>query len=353
MEKRLDILGMTSTQLAGEATRRLPSGAGVAGALYAKVFETGLLEPEALGLSARSAGAWRASFTAGLLEPRRVVEEVGEAGTTMKVVMATADGHEIECVLIPMPDHDPEGIHHTLCVSSQIGCRMGCAFCETGRMGLIRNLEPQEIVSQLLTARIRLGWNFRNVVFMGMGEPLDNFDNLVKALEVIVDPRGLSLSWERITVCSSGQVEGIARLKNQGLKRLGLSISLNAGDDATRDRIMPVNRKYNLTALAEALAAYPSRRNFVLGLNYCLLPGINDSREEARLVAAFCGRVGRCLVNLIPYNPGSSPLTRAPTEDETEGFRLWLAEEGLQVRRRATKGGSIMAGCGQLGKAGR
>jgi len=350
MAGTVDILGLSSRELELEASRRLSSGVGVAGQVYARAFRSGRLEPEELGLSEAASRGWRESFSVGLLEPVRVVEEEGEAGTTSKAALRTADGLEVECVRIPMPGGEGRS---TLCVSSQVGCRMGCAFCETGRGGLVRGLSAAEIVSEVLSARVILGWECRNVVFMGMGEPLDNFDQVARALRVLLDHRGPGYAQERITVCTSGHVEGIRALRELGLKRLGLSVSLNSGDDGRRASLMPVGRRWGLSELAEALAAYPQRPNFALGINYCLLPGLNDSREDAALVARFCAQVGRCLVNLIPYNPGSSPVARAPTPEEEERFLLWLREEGLYTRARAAKGRSIMAACGQLGGGGR
>jgi 23S rRNA (adenine2503-C2)-methyltransferase len=345
MSPTIDILGLTARQLALDASSRLPSGAGVAQRVYEAVFKTGRLEPEAFGISEGSTQAWKETFSVGLLEVARVADEEGEAGTTSKAVFRAADGNEIECVRIPMYG---EG-RSTLCVSSQVGCGMGCAFCETGRAGLVRNLAASEIVSEVLSARLLLGWECRNIVFMGMGECLDNFAAVSGALAVLLDQRGLGYAQERITICTSGHVEGIARLRSLGLKRLGLSISLNSGDDAKRSELMPINRRWGLSELAQALAAYPQRKNFALGVNYCLLPGINDSRDDAAAVARFCAQVGRCLVNLIPYNPGRSPIARQPSAEEEARFLAWLADKGVQVRARAAKGGSIMAACGQLG----
>lgn len=347
--KRLDLMGLTSGETAEAARKLLPSGAGVAGKLHARAHATGRLEPEAFGLSAASCRAWRAAFTVGLLEVRRTVEEPGEHGATAKAVLATHDGHEIECVRIPVPVPAGSPPRATLCVSSQVGCRMGCAFCETGRAGLVRNLSAAEIVSQLVTSRTVLGWDCRNVVFMGMGEPLDNLPALAQALRVLTDMRGLRLPAERLTVCTAGDAEGIRGLRALGMSRLNLSISLNAADDTARSRLMPVNRQTDLAALAAALAAYPQRRTFVLGVNWCLLPGINDSRADARGAAAWCRTLGRVYVNLIPYNPGSHPLCPAPTPEQTGRFLAWLREEGLEAGLRSARGGSIMAGCGQLG----
>ena len=349
MQQPLDLLGLTSDGLIEAARRLLPSGAGVAGKLHARAFASGSLEPEAFGLSAASCRAWRESFTVGLLEVLRTAEEPGEHGATVKAVLATRDGHEIECVRIPVPVPAGGAPRATLCISSQVGCRMGCAFCETGRAGLVRSLTAAEIVSQVATAHTTLGWDFRNVVFMGMGEPLDNLEAVAQALRVLTDMRGLRFPAERLTVCTAGDAEGIRGLRALGIRRLNLSVSLNAADDATRSRLMPVNRRTNLAALAAALASYPQRRTFVLGVNWCLLPGINDSRDDARRAAEYCRGIGRVYVNLIPYNPGSRPLCRAPTRAEADRFLAWLREEGLEAGPRSARGGSIMAGCGQLG----
>jgi len=348
MSDKIDILGLCSAALVEDSRRNLPSGAGIAGRLYAKAFESGLLEPDSFGLSAASTFAWNERYSVGLLEVQRVVEEEGEFGPTSKALLETADGLSIECVRIPMPSAEGRA-RSTLCVSSQVGCRMACAFCQTGKSGLVRDLSAAEIVSQALTTRVKLGWDCGNIVFMGMGEPLDNFEELAKAIRVFSDRRGFGMAAERITVCSSGPSGGIAKLKSLGLSRLNLSVSLNAGSDAIRSALMPVNRACGLEGLRGELADYPMRRNFILGANYCLIPGLNDSREEARLVGALCARIGRVLLNLIPYNPGREALSRAPTEEEVERFALWLREAGCEVRRRATKGASIMAACGQLG----
>jgi 23S rRNA (adenine2503-C2)-methyltransferase len=346
---RIDLLGLTSHQAIEAARRLLPSGAGVAGRLYARALATGRLEPDSFGLSPASCQAWREAFTVGALGVRRTAEEPGEHGTTVKAVLATVDGYDIECVRIPVAVPEGGAPRSTLCISSQVGCRLGCAFCETGRGGLARNLAAAEIVAQVVTARTALGWDCRNVVFMGMGEPLDNFDEVAAALRVLTDQRGLRYPAERLTVCTAGDAEGIRRLRALGLRRMNLSVSLNAADETLRARLMPIARQTGLEALAAALSRYPQRRTFVLGVNYCLLPGINDAREDAGAVAAWCAKVGRVYVNLIPYNPGTLPLCRAPTAEEIARFLAWLREEGLEAGPRSARGGSIMAGCGQLG----
>lgn len=347
----LDIFGLSSNAFGEAAARLLSSGAGIYGRVYAAAFATGRLEPDLQGASPASSTSWRQHFRAALLEPRRVEEEESELGVTCKAVLSTPDGQEIECVRIPMPGRSGDPPRHTLCLSSQAGCRMGCAFCETGRRGFARNLTAAEIVAEVVTARARLGWDCRNLVFMGMGEPLDNFPELAQALAVLMDRRGFAYAAERITVCTSGPAGGVTRLAALGLGRLNLSISLNAGDDTVRSRLMPVNRGHGISALADELRRIPRRRNFVLGVNYCLIPGQNDSREDAWRAAAYCRGLGRTLLNLIPYNPGTRPLGRAPTPEEVVRFLGWLEQDGMQVRCRAAKGSSIMAGCGQLGSS--
>lgn len=240
---------------------------------------------------------------------------------------------------------------YTACVSSQVGCARACAFCETGQAGLTRNLTASEIAGQVEAVSGALGLRFRNVVFMGMGEPLDNPEGVFGALDLLRNPRGLGYAQERLTICTAGHVEGIRSLGRLGLKRLNLSVSLAAARDEFRDRLMPINRTWPLEELAEALAAYPMRRNFTLGVNYCLIPGINDASEDLDAVSVFVGRIGRALVNLIPYNPGRAPIGRAPGEAEIAAFMEGLAARGVPVRRRIEKGRSLMAACGQLGGA--
>jgi 23S rRNA (adenine2503-C2)-methyltransferase len=300
-------------------------------------------------MGAAKSSAWLENFRVTSLFPERVVEEPGEFGATAKALLRLEDGLAVECVLIPMAVRGPDEERATLCVSSQVGCGMGCAFCETGRGGLQRSLRPGEIVAQALTARLALGWKFRNIVFMGMGEPLDNAEAVFAAIEVLMDRSGLGFAQDRITLCTVGQVDGLRLLASRPWRRLNLSVSLNAPSDELRSRIMPINRRWPLAQLAAALRDYPKRRNFVLGVNYCLIPGLNDSPADVERLAAFCSSLGRVLVNLIPYNPGSAPIGLAPSEEEIEDFGARLLAAGLRTRRRATRGRSIMAACGQLG----
>lgn len=329
------------------AARGDPKGSGVAGELYTRFFREGELRCQASGLTGPSAALWEtACDTASPLTLEAVHHDPGPAPQAAKAVFRLADGPSIEAVLVPMAGTTDRG---TLCLSSQAGCAMACAFCETGRTGLIRNLTAAEIVAQVFEARFRLGWDFSSLVFMGMGEPLHNLDQVIQALSVLMEPRGFAFAQEKITVCTVGLVDGIERLAGQGWKRMGLSLSLNAGSQHLRERLMPAGVTNSLTSLSTALNAYPQRKNFVLALNYCLMPGINDGAGDAEEVAAFARGLGRTVVNVIPYNPGTKPLCPAPTESQIDGFLGLLRTQGLDARLRGTKGRSIMAACGQLG----
>jgi 23S rRNA (adenine2503-C2)-methyltransferase len=383
--ERIDILGLTRAGLEEAASRLIPEAAGAAAAVYASAFATGSLEPEALGLGAAKSASWRAAFSVGSLAVERVLEEPGELGATSKALLGLEDALAIECVRVPMAARAPDEGRGTLCVSSQVGCAMDCVFCETGLGGLSRSLGAGEIVAQVLAARLALGWSFRNIVFMGMGEPLDNAEAVFTAIEVLAERSGLGFGLDRISICTAGHVEGLGRLAERahraggsGLdwRRLKLSVSLNAASDELRSSLMPINRRWSLAELASALRGYLESSGSPITLNYCLIPSLNDSQLGAERLAAFCSSVGggasvngsadisvragagrvdpgrpAVAVNLIPYNPGSKPVGRAPTEDELGDFEARLRSLGLKVRRRATRGASIMAACGQLGSA--
>ncbi len=284
----------------------------------------------------------RAALDADVLPIARRLED----GDLTKFVQRTHDGLEIESVVVPM--QRTHGIWRTLCVSSQVGCARGCAFCETGQLGLLRNLTASEIVGQVTAAQRDFAGGIRNVVFMGMGEPLDNYDNVIGACRVLMDPNGLSLACERLTISTVGRTEGIRKLARLGWRRLNLAVSLNAPNDEIRSRIMPINRLEPMAALREALLEYPLRKCQFFMMEYVLIPGVNDAREHGREVADYL-RPLKCMLNVIPYNPRRDSPWRAPTEAEVQQFLGWLEELGQGCKRRITKGRSQMAACGQLG----
>jgi 23S rRNA (adenine2503-C2)-methyltransferase len=350
---RVNILGLTRPAFEALAGRGGTSRA--VGRIYRRAFAEGRFEPGSEPVGTEKAAALAALVDLRLPAVERVVEEEGPFGTTAKALLRLDDGRCVECVRIPVARRVPEPGPDTLCVSTQVGCRMGCVFCESGRMGFVRDLLPEEIVGQYAAARLSLGWDIGQIAFMGMGEPLDNFEGLAGALAVLLDESGPAFSQDDLTVCTLGLPEGIVRLKELGLKRLNLSVSLNAPDNRLRAELMPATRGIALEALAAALAGYPQRRNFALAVNYCLMPGINDGAGAAEGVAAFLRAAapsGRAVVNIIPYNPGSSPIGRAPTETETGAFIVRLRSAGAHVKLRSPRGRGLMAACGQLGRTG-
>jgi len=338
-----DLLALTADQLLAQARIAFGNdkGAALAGALHRDATRSGVFAPEDHGLGARACARWRQIARLALPDVVTEVRETTPHGTLCKQVLRLSDGNVVESVQLPM------GRGRTsLCISTQVGCARACTFCETGRTGLLRNLTAGEITAQVTLARRRARPD--NLVFMGMGEPLDNLDQLLAALAVLGDRRGHAYAHDRLTVCTVGHVPGIEALRALGHKRLGLALSLNAATDSQRAELMPRSTRYPLAEIQRALVRFRQRRNLALGIHWCLLPAINDSANDADALAAFCAPLGRVLVSVIPYNPGTAPLCRPPTDAETGRFVALLRDRGLAVRRRITKGRSVMAGCGQL-----
>ncbi len=267
-----------------------------------------------------------------------------EHGTTTKVLCRLADGSEVEAVLIPMH----AGGHHTVCVSSQVGCKMGCSFCHTAKMGLIRSLSAHEIVAQVLAVQRATGCRPRNVVFMGMGEPLDNVDAVAQAVRVLTGPGGLALRHRHLTISTVGRVDGLARWRELSLDRINLAVSLTAADDDLRSELMPVNRLHPLALLKQALQAIPLASGRRILVSCVVIPGVTDSVAQTQDLIAWLAGLP-VLVNLIPYNPIPSRTWLAPTPDDIEAVRGRLDRAGVAVRLRTTKGDAVMAACGQLG----
>lgn len=257
---------------------------------------------------------------------------------TRKYLFRLDDGLTVESVRIPME----EG-RTTLCISSQVGCAMDCAFCLTGTFGLQRNLTSAEIVNQVLAAR-RDG-PVNNIVFMGMGEPLHNLDNVVRALHILYAGEGLNYGPRRVTLSTSGLVPQMLELGRR--VRVGLAVSLNATTNELRDRLMPVNRRYPLEVLLAACREYPLQPRERITFEYVLLGGVNDSLTDARrLVRLMHGVPAK--INLIQYNEHEGAQFRAPRPDDVEAFQSYLLNHGLVAIRRASKGQDILAACGQL-----
>lgn len=270
------------------------------------------------------------------------ISKTQEEGNVVKFLLKFSDRLESESVLIPME------AGNTLCISSQVGCKMGCAFCETGKMGLLRNLGVEEIVSQVFVARFLLKKPVRNLVFMGMGEPFDNFDNVIHAVRVLTDQSGLRFGSSRITISTSGVVEGIYRLIEEADPALNLAVSINAPNDQIRAKIMPVNKKWDMQALKDAMIAYCAHPRREIFGEYVLLQDVNDSLEHADELVKYLEGL-KVRINLIPYNPQSKDRFSPPSLEKMDAFLQRLRKKGCHALVRHPKGHKIMAACGQLG----
>lgn len=282
------------------------------------------------------------------LDRAEVLERLISKDGTRKWLIRTAPGIEIEIVYIP--DVARSG---ALCVSSQVGCTLNCSFCHTGTQVLVRNLTAQEIIMQLMIARDDLGeWptpfedrQITNIVFMGMGEPLYNLDNVASAIEVISHGEGIAIGRRRITVSTSGIVPEMDKLGQLGVM---LAVSLHACNDELRDVLVPINKKYNLEALFKAIRAYPDLSNSKrVTFEYVMLEGVNDSPKDAQdLLRLLKGIPAK--VNLIPFNPWPGSIYKCSDKAHTKAFSEFIFNAGISAPIRRTRGQDILAACGQL-----
>jgi 23S rRNA (adenine2503-C2)-methyltransferase len=277
-----------------------------------------------------------------------LIRKTGSADTTQKFLFRLADSNLIESVLIPASPalYGEDSDRRTLCVSTQVGCAYGCKFCASGLDGFTRNLHPGEIVEQLIKAESLAGDRVNNIVFMGMGEPLANFDNLMRAIAIINAPWGIHLGARHITVSTSGLAPRIRDLADQPLQ-IRLAISLHGATDHVREQIMPVNRKYPLAALLDACAYYVQRKKQHLTFEYILIDQVNDTPEQARALAIHA-RALRAKVNLIPYNTVEGLPWQRPSITRQQAFLAILKRNDIQATIRTEKGHDIDAACGQL-----
>jgi 23S rRNA (adenine2503-C2)-methyltransferase len=307
------------------------------------IFTRGVTDLEAmtdLPRDFRTAVAAQASVELPEIE-RRTPSQDG----SHKLVLRYADGARVQAVLMP------DGDRLTLCVSTQVGCGFGCAFCYTGTMGLERNLSAGEIVAQVMVARQGLapGARITHVVYMGMGEPLANYSATVKSLRLLTDPHAIGFSPRRITISTVGLVSGIERLARESLK-VNLAISLHATSNEIRDRIMPVNRGFAIEELLAACQRFPLPFRQRMTFEYVLLDGVNDAVEDARrLVRLLKGIRGK--INLIPFNDWEGSGFARPPLPRILAFQAVLLEHGLTATIRWSKGEDIGAACGQLREA--
>lgn len=294
---------------------------------------------------------------------------------TRKILVELADGASIETVLLPrvsgpgsasqLEQEEEEGddddddeklepsaapkVRVTQCISTQVGCAMGCVFCASGIAGLKRNLGPEEIVGQVLIAKRALepGEELRNVVYMGMGEPLHNYAATKRSLELLTHREGIALSKRRVTVSTSGLIPEIARLGEDFQGQIGLAISLHSPDDQRRGALMPINRKYPLPDLMRALHEFPLPKRRRITIEYTLVAGENDAPEDARKLAKLLSTL-RVKINLIPMNPVAGSDLGSPVFARVLAFQSILTERGYSCFIRRQRGDDVAAACGQL-----
>lgn len=337
----IDILAYTPDHLIQVFEKNYGKGRFHAEALLREVIKKGNPTPldcPEFRNSPKFARALEKSFR---VEPGEISDCLRDGNLT-KFITRLSDGHKIESVIIPMTRYN------TLCVSSQVGCRMGCGFCQTGRMGFKRQLSVSEITGQLYNARHVLGKIIKNVVFMGMGEPFDNFDTVLQAVRVMNQQKGFDIALRHITLSTAGLVPGIGKLARAGLAGVRLAVSVNGADNVTRTRLMPVNRSWPLEALKQALLDFPLPRRGTFLLEYILIKGVNDSPAHARNLSDFI-RPLPVRLNLIPCNTVPGTEFESPGDTDMQRFARDLTDRGIFVIKRWSKGRSVSAGCGQLG----
>ncbi len=268
-----------------------------------------------------------------------LVTKVRSKDGTVKFLWQYEDGETVESVLLRYSDRI------SACISSQVGCALGCKFCATGKSGFVRNLTSGEILAQILGMERSEGERIGNVVFMGMGEPMLNYDEVMRAVRVMTDPKALKISQRRVAISTAGIVDGIERLSNESLDVV-LSVSLHAPTNEKRSEIMPVNDRYPVEELLQAVRKYQEIKGRRVTFEYILFDGFNDSRQDALKLAEVLKDI-KCNVNLIPYNETQSDFKKTPIERARE-FEETLKSNGIEAVIRAEKGADIDAACGQL-----
>jgi len=275
------------------------------------------------------------------ISPLRELKAVESEDGTRKYLHRLEDGHTIETVLIPERDH------LTLCISSQVGCAMGCSFCATGKQGWVRNLTPGEIIEQVILAKRSLEYpdRLKNIVLMGMGEPLANYDAVIRALRNLIDPDGMNFSHRKVTLSTCGLVPEMGKLARD--ITVNLAVSLNGADDETRSRLMPINRKYPLDQLIRACRAFPLPNRRMITFEYILIKDTNDRDRDARNICRLLSGL-RAKINLIPLNASPESNMSPPSMERILHFQKILTDRHFTAIIRKSKGRDILAACGQL-----
>lgn len=259
---------------------------------------------------------------------------------TIKYLFKLTDKHKIESVLMKYK------YGYTACVSNQIGCKMGCNFCASAKIGFVRNLTPGEIVGQILKMEEHSGEKISNIVFMGIGEPFDNYNNVMKAVRLINDPKGLNIGARHISISTCGLVEGIEKFMNENIQ-CNLCISLHSSRDEVRSDMMPINRKYNISQVIDVCKKYIDKTNRRITFEYALVDGVNDSKEDALHLAKLLHGM-LCHVNLIPVNKIRDGKYEKSSVEKMMAFRDLLNDKGIVATIRRELGSDISAACGQL-----
>lgn len=276
--------------------------------------------------------------------PVALAEKQVSKDGTIKCAFRLHDERVVEGVLIPTEDR------MTACISSQVGCSLTCSFCATGKLKRIRNLEGPEILDQVLIidrlAEEHYGKKLTNIVYMGMGEPLLNYTQVIRSVEFITSPEGLGMSPRRLTISTAGIAKAIRRMADENV-RVNLALSLHAANDEKRDRIMPINAQNNLKVLADAIKYYCSKTGKDITFEYILLAGFNDSDDDAQDLVRYCSMVN-AKVNLIEYNPIDEGGFKRADRDRSERFEKYLINKGIRASLRRSRGEDIDAACGQL-----
>lgn len=276
------------------------------------------------------------------IELPKIAEQTFSKDGTIKYLFDLANGSQVESVW--MPDKK----RNTLCISTQVGCRLACSFCLTGTLGLKGNLSTAEIIGQYMAVNRELPKvdQITNIVFMGMGEPLDNYHPVCEALRLMTSPRAMRISNRRITLSTAGLVDKIEQFKNENLP-VNLAISLNATEDSTRNEIMPINKKYPIRVLLDCLRSYPLKPTRRITFEYVLLKGINDTHGDAKRLAKLLHGIPS-KINLIPFNGFAESDYQAPAEAAILAFQKYLLSKNYSVFIRKNRGTDILGACGQL-----
>ena len=275
-----------------------------------------------------------------LYEPKVIGKQVSAIDGTIKYLWELKDGNAVETVVMSYKHGN------TVCVSSQVGCRQGCAFCASTIGGLVRNLEPSEILDEVLFSQLDSGKTISNIVLMGIGEPLDNFDNVMRFLELVNSPDGMNIGMRHISLSTCGLVDKIEQLAERDLQ-LTLSVSLHSPDDESRSKIMPVNRRWPVDTLLSACRDYFAKTGRRISFEYTMIDGVSDSPEQAQLLAKKLAGMG-AHVNMIPLNNVTESGLHTSSRQAIRRFQTILEENGVTATLRRTLGSDIDASCGQL-----